>query len=711
MMKGTVRTAILFLACAAVASAQTPAGGDFRINTYTIGRQDAGRPAMEPDGDFVVVWNSDGQDGNGYGVFGQRFAASGAPVGSEFQINTYTTGFQGRPAVAVGSRGDFVVVWESVSPDGSFENILGRRYDASGNAIGGEFLVNTFTPSNQYRARVGRASDGRFVVGWVSFYGDGSANGIAARRFGATGSPIGAEFVVNTYTTVVQNFVDVGVEANGNFVAVWQDYANRDGSGWGIFGQRYDASGNRLGSDFQVNSYTTSDQSKPSVSVSPAGGFVVVWHSFGQDGSGYGVVARRFDASGNAVGNDFVVNTFTTGSQGLAPGQVAHDARGNFVITWDSPDGYNYGAFAQRFSASGGRRGAEFRVNSYTTGPQNRPSIASDAVGNFVVAWDSIGQDGSGYGVFARRFGGLVPAALGVDGPPGNRHLEPGETVDVRPSWRNINGAAQTFTGTLTNITGPTGPTYTITDAAGSYGSSVPDGATAPCSDCYAISVSNPSTRPALHWDVSAVESIAPDAQGQQKQWAMHVGASFADVPTTSSFYHFVETLLHNGITGGCGGANYCPSSSTTREQMAVFVLVAKEGSGYLPPVCATPVFPDVPASSPFCRWVEELARRGVAGGCGNGNFCPSGEVTREQMAVFVLRTLEPALTPPACAPPNTYLDVPETSPFCRWIEELANRGVVSGCGSGNYCPAHPVTREQMGVFMGLTFGLTLYGA
>ena len=79
-------------------------------------------------------------------------------------------------------------------------------------------------------------------------------------------------------------------------------------------------------------------------------------------------------------------------------------------------------------------------------------------------------------------------------------------------------------------------------------------------------------------------------------------------------------------------------------------------------------------------------------------------------MAVFVLRTLDPALTPPACAPPNIYNDVPETSPFCRWIEELTNRGVVTGCGGGNYCPASPVTREQMGVFLSLTFGLTLYG-
>jgi hypothetical protein len=99
-----------------------------------------------------------------------------------------------------------------------------------------------------------------------------------------------------------------------------------------------------------------------------------------------------------------------------------------------------------------------------------------------------------------------------------------------------------------------------------------------------------------------------------------------------------------------------------------------------------------------------------VVTGCGGGNYCPTAPVTREQMAVFVLRTLDPALSPPNCVPPNLYLDVPETSAFCRWIEELTNRSVVSGCGGGNYCPTNPVTREQMGVFIGGSFSLSLYG-
>ena len=135
----------------------------------------------------------------------------------------------------------------------------------------------------------------------------------------------------------------------------------------------------------------------------------------------------------------------------------------------------------------------------------------------------------------------------------------------------------------------------------------------------------------------------------------------------------------------------------------------AGAGTGTASPACATPVFPDVPASSPFCRFIEELARRGVVSGCGGGNFCPTGAVTREQMSVFLLATLDPLLSPPACTTP-LFPDVPASSPFCRWVEELARRGITSGCGGGNYCPTSAVTREQMAVFITTTFGLRLYG-
>jgi hypothetical protein len=249
---------------------------------------------------------------------------------------------------------------------------------------------------------------------------------------------------------------------------------------------------------------------------------------------------------------------------------------------------------------------------------------------------------------------------------------------------------------------------YALTDAAGSYGT-VANAATGQCSDCYQAGVGFGGTRPSTHWDATLTERLTPDALGQTKPWLVHIGDSFADVPKTSGYYRFVETLLHKGVTGGCSADSYCPTSAVTREQMAVFTLVGKEGTGYGPAACTTPVFGDVPATSPFCRWIEELARRGVVSGCGGGNYCPTDPATREQMSLFLLRTLDPTLDPPVCGPPM-FGDVPASSPFCRWIEELARRGITSGCGAGIYCPTNPVTREQMAVFITATFGLSLYG-
>jgi hypothetical protein len=101
-----------------------------------------------------------------------------------------------------------------------------------------------------------------------------------------------------------------------------------------------------------------------------------------------------------------------------------------------------------------------------------------------------------------------------------------------------------------------------------------------------------------------------------------------------------------------------------------------------------------------------------VVAGCGAGTYCPTAPVTREQMAVFVLATREgAAYRPPSCtAGSERFSDVPASSPFCAWIEELARRGVVTGCAPSQYCPVAPVTREQMAVFLTVTFSLTLYG-
>jgi hypothetical protein len=139
---------------------------------------------------------------------------------------------------------------------------------------------------------------------------------------------------------------------------------------------------------------------------------------------------------------------------------------------------------------------------------------------------------------------------------------------------------------------------------------------------------------------------------------------------------------------------------------MAVFLLRAMDGPAYVPPACTTPMFADVPCSSPYARWINELVARSVTSGCGGGSYCPAALVTREQMAVFLLRTrFGSSYNPPACATP-TFADVPCSSPFASWIYDLVARGITGGCAAGLYCPASTATRGQMSVFLVRTFGL-----
>ncbi len=194
------------------------------------------------------------------------------------------------------------------------------------------------------------------------------------------------------------------------------------------------------------------------------------------------------------------------------------------------------------------------------------------------------------------------------------------------------------------------------------------------------------------------------DLFGDTLQWLAPF--TFLDAPPTAWFWRFAEAMFAAGVTSGCDANNFCPGALTKREQMAVFLLRALEGAAYTPPACTTPTFNDVPCSSSFAPWINELAARGVTAGCGNGNFCPAGNVSRQHMAVFLLRTLEgAAYTPPACTTPQ-FNDVPCSSPFAPWINELATRGVTAGCTAGNYCPTNAVNRAEMAVFLTTTFGL-----
>jgi subtilisin family serine protease len=193
---------------------------------------------------------------------------------------------------------------------------------------------------------------------------------------------------------------------------------------------------------------------------------------------------------------------------------------------------------------------------------------------------------------------------------------------------------------------------------------------------------------------------------------AVYAFASFVDVPPNHLFWPWIEALFRAGITGGCGTnpLMYCPNQSVSRAEMAVFLLRGLHGAGYTPPA-ATGVFADVPATDPFAAWIEQLFAEGITTGCTTDplRYCPSQSVTRDHMAIFLLRAkLGTAYQPPA--PSGLFADVPANDPLAAWIEQLFVEGITGGCATNplRYCPSQSVTRGEMAVFLVRAFGLPL---
>jgi hypothetical protein len=404
-------------------SCPAPSHPEFRVSTYTSGHQQLTSVAMDADGDYIIAWesgiyNSPGPDGDDFGVFARRYNSAGETIGSEFQVNQFTTGYQGRPSVAMTDDGSFVITWTSKGQSAFYE-IYARIYDNNGDPVGSEFKVNTDSASNKLNSRIAIDNDGEFAIAWQSDTQDSSSWGIYGQRFNSDGSrpaENGSEFRVNNYTTQRQINCSIAMDNDGDFVVSWESYL-QDGDLYGAYFRRYSNSGDPLTDDDQpVTLYTTGHQWGSFTAMDSDGDFIVTWSDQyqGEDGF-YGVFGRRYDSSGTPVSSEFLLNTYTDKEQTYPA--VAMDDDGDFVTVWQSGDFYgdndqdgdNYGVYAQRYNSAGERVGSELQVNSFTTGGQSNPVAAMDNNGDFVLSWQSFGQDYDGYGVYARRYDRKAP--------------------------------------------------------------------------------------------------------------------------------------------------------------------------------------------------------------------------------------------------------------------------------------------------------------
>lgn len=404
-------------------------GSEIIVNSSVFSYQGEPTVTALAGGGYVVLWtafvNQDIPD-TSYrdvdSVFAQIFDAGGYPVGGEFRVHADRAYSQnGASAVAL-SDGGFLVVFQSNAPSvGAFDGgeIVMRRFGADGTPSGAEFRINTNIQHPQSLPVITELADGGFVVVWQSRIGGlYEPHDVQAQIFAANGTPVGGEFKVNITTDSNQEVPDVIGLADGSFVVVWES-DGQDGSGDGVYARRFAADGGALTAEFRINTATGDHQRLPAIAALRDGGFVVVYDSNNHEttGWGYGIFGQRYDAAGNAVGGEFQINTRTAGDQRYADVVAMPD--GGFIVTWADSGVIRL----QRFAVDGSPVGAEYQVDADPGYYQGAPAIEVLADGSFVVVWTNYNNSGIPDTIRSQHF---AAQSFGTDannriaGTPGN---------------------------------------------------------------------------------------------------------------------------------------------------------------------------------------------------------------------------------------------------------------------------------------------------
>ncbi|MEM1207552.1 MAG: hypothetical protein AAGN66_30235 [Acidobacteriota bacterium] len=385
-----------------------PNGDEFVVNATLPSLQGYPDVALGDDG-FLVVWESLDQDGDGWGVFARPLGASGLPAGSDLQVNSAGLGQQIFPAVAGNGQGDFVVAWVAYGPTTTGADVWAQRMDAAGAKVGTEFQVNSFGTGDQENVDAAMATDGSFLIVWESDVQDGDEGGIYAQLYSAAGAELGSELRLNDTTAGDQNDPAVAALDSG-FAVVWES-DGFDGVDEGVVLQLLDGSAGFVGGEVQVNTHVFGDQEDPDVAALPGGAFAVVWEGSAQDGSGEGVFGQVYGQDGLEVGDEISLNVHTPGDQ-KNPRVTAVDD-GTFLAAWESVAQASAGSgddlYARRFDASGSALGDEVRLNTTLADDQDKVALAG-AGGRVLATWRTF--DNSGADVGGRRF----EVALFADG-------------------------------------------------------------------------------------------------------------------------------------------------------------------------------------------------------------------------------------------------------------------------------------------------------
>ena len=395
-----------------------PLAGEYSLSGAQTGDQTRPALAFGASGGYVV-WQDSLSDGDGSGISAQRLNDNLSGSLAPFRVNQIGAGYQERPQVAVLANGGAVFVWQGGAL--GFQKIYARFLNPDGTFATGDILVGADTNQPSLTPAVAVLASGEVVVAWSRMEADGHLQGICAQRLSAAGALLGAEWVVNQASPYNQSRPALTALSGGGFVVAWVSESVRgldpnvtetfsDTYAVDIFARRYDAAGTALGNEFKVNTQPRNCDN-PALAATTNGSFTVVWEQRSDvRTNSLDILARSYAAAGAAVAEPAVVNATTYGDQ-YAP-QLATQGDTHLVI-WTSlgQDGSFEGVYGRGLTVTGAPTGDEFRVNTTTLNRQFQPAVAADSAGRLLVVWSSFTSAATGCDLYAQRLasGQAVP--------------------------------------------------------------------------------------------------------------------------------------------------------------------------------------------------------------------------------------------------------------------------------------------------------------
>jgi len=362
----------------------SPAGSETTV-ADSAGTESKPDIAISSSGDFVVVWESDDNGGNGNDIYFQTYNADGTEQGSTTRVNTTLAGDQNAPSVAIKPDGGFVVIWDgngSQSGQSDSDGIFLQHYDSQGLPQGGETKVNS-NDQVESDADIAMNTAGDFVITWASDNtGSNTDVEIYLQRFNASGTAQGSETRANTTTDQNQFAPAVAMQSDGSFVITWEGNGNQPGQSdsHGIYLQRFDAFAVLQEDEIRVNATTTGVQSNADIAISTDGTFVVTW-----DGSGT-IYHQMFDAEANSVGSE---TADTNPLLGPYTSPTIATNTGGFVIAYDGDENGASDDIYKSVFDSNGTQLSTTQVNT-SNADHVQAAIATGTSGDSVVVWQSL---------------------------------------------------------------------------------------------------------------------------------------------------------------------------------------------------------------------------------------------------------------------------------------------------------------------------------